>query len=600
MNSKTLRIGELHYHFRRCGVRTVIENLLRGLIAYSSFEQIEFDLISCDAQQATGQDVSHSLQAMAERQGKEVIVNLREMPEVDYQMEPVANRQQFFAEATELANNILESLRLEQHTKENPYVLHVHNANLGKNPRLTLALKLLADRMEEEDLPAWILYQMHDFAEDHRPTNWAALCNCSGEYDRPLAIEMMYPTSARVRWVCINSTDREKLISIGLNPELISVLPNAVDVETFSSPALMIMSDSELEELQLTRRDFAGDLKKRICEYARQRDFTFDPDRRILLAPIKTLRRKNVIESLLLLTALNVDTNCYQLIVTLPAASEADVEYCRAIEDFVRRNHLPVVIGMGEELLASGNQRVIESGEVMRYGLIDLFYLSEAVVTTSIQEGFGYVFHEPWLAGKAVLGRNIPSVTRDFISEGMQLDHLYDHLLVSRSLLSDRWQEVVEAYQQKLTALLKAAGRQPVSDEELYNQINREKTYRLYNQTEPTENFIDWADLPWSLQLTLLQEFIDDPGRFQRVPGTKSQTKPLRDWYRPDIFDIIRQNQAIVKNQHSVAKVVDAFGRLLTERKKRFSSKRESWQGRLSNEAVFALSLEPKHIRLLD
>jgi len=48
MNAKTLRIGQLHYHFQRCGVRTVIENLLRGLIAYSSFVPVEFDLIYCE------------------------------------------------------------------------------------------------------------------------------------------------------------------------------------------------------------------------------------------------------------------------------------------------------------------------------------------------------------------------------------------------------------------------------------------------------------------------------------------------------------------------------------------------------------------------
>lgn len=599
MNAKTLRIGELHYHFRRCGVRTVIENLLRGLIACSSFKQIEFDLISCDAQQPPGREVFHSLKVFAEQQDKEVIINPIEMPELDYQMEPAAHRQQFFAEATELANKILESLQLERHTKENPYVLHVHNSNLGRNPRLTLALKLLADRLEAEDLPAWILYQMHDFAEDHRPANWAALCNCSGKYDRQLAIEMMYPTSSRVRWVCINSTDREKLVSMGLNPDRVSVLPNAVDVETFSSPALMIMSDAQLEELRLTRRDFAGDLKERIREFAHNKDFTFNPNRKILLAPIKTLRRKNVIESLLLLMTLNVENDCYQLLVTLPAASTADVEYCRAIEEFVKRNHLPVVIGMGEELLAGGNQRVIESGEVMRYGLIDLLYLSEAVITTSVQEGFGYVFHEPWLAGKAVLGRNIPSVTRDFIAVGMQLDHLYTHLLLPQSLVSGRWLEVMEAYQQKLRELRKAAGLEMGSEEALYNQINREKTYKLYNQDETAEKFIDWADLPWSLQLSILQEFIDEPLCFARIQWRNNQTKLPRDWYCPNISDIINHNRRIVTNSYGLVKIANTFRELMAEGKKRVGSERESWQGRLSHESVFAFSLEPKNVRLL-
>lgn len=600
MDEKTLRIGQLHYHLRRCGVRTVVENLLRGLIAYSHFDKIELDLISCDAQRSPGQELVRSLHEFAQQQGKKVRIHPIEIPGMDYQMEPAANWRQLFAEATDLTDQIKASMPLERHTQDNPYVLHLHNANLGKNPRLTLALKLLAEQLEGEDLPAWILYQMHDFAEDHRPANWKALCNCSGHYDRQLATEMMYPTSTRVVWACINSADREKLVSIGLDPDSVSVLPNSVDIETFSSPALMDMSDTELEKQHLTSRDFAGDLKERIGEFARQRNFTFAPNRKILLAPIKTLRRKNVIESVLLLTSLNAQNDCYQLVVTLPAASPADIEYCRAIEQFVKHNRLPVVIGMGEELLAGGNGRVLQSGQVKRYALIDVFSLSEAVITTSVQEGFGYVFHEPWLAGKAVLGRNIPNVTCDFIAAGIRLDHLYDHLLLPCSLVADQWQEVVDAYQQKITALRKAAALQAIPDEDLYNQINQDKTYKLYNQNESAEIFIDWADLSWGLQLIVLQKLIDEPTDFQHILRPSCQTNTISNWFQPDISDIIRHNQVVITNQYSVAKVIDTFGRLITEGKKRMGRKSESCQNQLSNEAIFALSLEPRNIRLLD
>ena len=77
------------------------------------------------------------------------------------------------------------------------------------------------------------------------------------------------------------------------------------------------------------------------------------------------------------------------------------------------------------------------------------------------------------------------------------------------------------------------------------------------------------------------------------------KTKPIRDWYQPDISDIIKQNQSVVINKYNIAKVVDTFDRLMTEGKKRGGRKRESWQDKLSHEMVFALSLEPKNIRLL-
>jgi hypothetical protein len=147
--------------------------------------------------------------------------------------------------------------------------------------------------------------------------------------------------------------------------------------------------------------------------------------------------------------------------------------------------------------------------------------------------------------------------------------------------------------------LHQAAGLQTSSDEDLNNQINREKTYRLYNQTEQAEKFIDWADLPWSLQLVLLQEFIGEPTCFSRILCRNYKTKPIINWYWPDISDIIKKNQSIVKNQYSFAKIVDTFGRLMTEEKKRIGIKRESWQGRLSHENVIAFSLAAKNIRLL-
>lgn len=600
MSANVLRIGQLHYHFRRCGVRTVIENLVRGGIAYGPFERVEWDLMSCDAQQEPGRELVRSVQVFAQQQGKEGIVHPIELSELDYQMEPAANREQLFAEAADLANRIAGSMQLDRHTKENPYVLHVHNANLGKNPRLTLALKLLADRLEAQDLPAWILYQMHDFAEDHRPDNWKSLCNVSGTYDRSLAVEIMYPTSSRVLWACINSADREKLISIGLNPDSISILPNSIDVETFSAPPLMSMSETELNKLQLTRRNFAGDLKKRIGEYARQNHFEFDPNRKLLLAPIKTLRRKNVIESVLLLTALNQQRDTYQLVTTLPAASTADLEYSHAIETVVKRNHLPVVMGIGEELLAGINHRVIESGQIKRYALIDLLSLSEAVITTSVQEGFGYVFHEPWLAGKPVLGRNLPHVTRDFIDAGMQLEHLYDHLVLPWTLIQDQWPDIVKAYQKKIITLRNAAGLKPIPEKNLHNQINQNKTYKRYNQNEAEEIFADWADLPWRSQLALLQQVIADPTCFQRILWLNYQTNPTSNWFQPDISDIIKQNQLVITNQYRIAKVIETFGRLITKGNRQIDRKRESWKNRLSNEAVFAVSLEPENIRLLD
>ena len=46
-------------------------------------------------------------------------------------------------------------------------------------------------------------------------------------------------------------------------------------------------------------------------------------------------------------------------------------------------------------------------------------------------------------------------------------------------------------------------------------------------------------------------------------------------------------------------KVVETFSKLVAKGKKAIGRPRESWQGRLSPEVVFSLSLEPRNIRLL-
>jgi hypothetical protein len=64
----------------------------------------------------------------------------------------------------------------------------------------------------------------------------------------------------------------------------------------------------------------------------------------------------------------------------------------------------------------------------------DIMAHSDGVVTTSIREGFGLAFLEPWLRGKAVTGRDLPDITRDFKARGIDLGHFYTHLDVPLDL----------------------------------------------------------------------------------------------------------------------------------------------------------------------
>jgi glycosyltransferase involved in cell wall biosynthesis len=63
-----------------------------------------------------------------------------------------------------------------------------------------------------------------------------------------------------------------------------------------------------------------------------------------------------------------------------------------------------------------------------RYDFSALVGASSSMVTTSITEGFGFTFLEPWTAGKVLRGRRLGSICTDFEGNGLRLDFLYDRL----------------------------------------------------------------------------------------------------------------------------------------------------------------------------
>src|ERR1700690_1196207 len=114
-----VNIAILHYHLRPGGVATVIRNAQRALSG-------KFDV-----------------QVLAD---------------FGYDERPARSRAAFLAESRRLA----ERLRGVD-------VLHTHNVGLGKHPRLTYAIKLLAEQRRIK-----IINQVHDFPEVNRPAQLRA------------------------------------------------------------------------------------------------------------------------------------------------------------------------------------------------------------------------------------------------------------------------------------------------------------------------------------------------------------------------------------------------------------------------------------------
>ena len=128
------------------------------------------------------------------------------------------------------------------------------------------------------------------------------------------------------------------------------------------------------------------------------------------LYPVRAIRRKNIGEAILLSLFFNDRST---LSITLPPNSAEDIESYTGWKRFAKERHLPVEFERG---LHSDFKTSVVS--------------AVSLLTTSITEGFGFSFLEPWLYEKFLWGRKLPAICRDFEQKGILLPHLYSHLLV--------------------------------------------------------------------------------------------------------------------------------------------------------------------------
>lgn len=191
------------------------------------------------------------------------------------------------------------------------------------------------------------------------------------EDGRPLAyFTEAYP--ANCHYGVINQRDYHILLKAGLKPDGLHLLENMVSASTVSPEP---------------------QIKKPIALY-----------------PIRAIRRKNIGEAVLLSRFLK---SGQRVAITLPPNSFPDIKSYEGWKQFVRDHHLKVVFDQG-----------------LRQDFVDLVQSSEFLITTSITEGFGFSFLEPWLYGKLLWGRKLVETCRDFEDNGINLDHLYTVLRV--------------------------------------------------------------------------------------------------------------------------------------------------------------------------
>ena len=311
-------------------------------------------------------------------------------PGFDYDSQPW-DADQNRLRAEQMSKDLLGLLAAHE-LKPDDTVLHWHNHSLGKNTAAPLVINQLAKM-------GWsLLLQVHDFAEDNRPENYLRLISASGATNKYELDQFLYPRSGKIEYTALTDGDTQTLSGIGC------------DASTLFNSVTLPNGDEIDQEAALAKVRSVFDL----------------PDHaKWTLYPVRGIRRKNVGEWLLLTQML--PEGWYSGLTLRPTTPVETASYVR-----------------WEELASTvAPQAVFDAGHHEQLSFADNLSASCMVLSTSVAEGFGMTFLEPWLAGRSVVARRLPGVTSDFEQAGVNLNSFYDSIPIpgSKAWVSECWQE---------------------------------------------------------------------------------------------------------------------------------------------------------------
>jgi hypothetical protein len=366
-----MRLVVFHYHLLPGGVTDVIINSVRA-VAANDADVGEVRLVAGRAE-----NCAHVVRQIGDIG---VPISFDIVDELDY-TDPTEPKEAGEARASHLA-----SLLLERYGGSDA-LWWVHNYHIGKNPAFTLALCRIADLGAA---PRMLLH-VHDFPECARYENLAYLNRVAGRSP--------YPAGASVRYAVINRRDRDLLVGAGIPESRVGLLLNPLPHPDAIPPAAS--GGRPNADGAPADRDR---LVARLADYAADHGQRFHPDGPLLFYPIRTIRRKNVLE-IASIARLVPHAN---LVVTLPGVSEPERPYSDLVRYAYGERRIHGVWGIGRK----------EHEYALTFN--ELAEGADLVVSSSVQEGFGLTFvnalrrRRPLLARRLDVLQGIESLFADY------------------------------------------------------------------------------------------------------------------------------------------------------------------------------------------
>ena len=398
-----------------------------------------------------------------------------------------------------------------------PDIWHIHNHSLGKNLVLPGALSILASKGHH------LLLHVHDFAEDGRPNNYHLMLEKLACGNHLKMFRKLYLWGSHVHYGVINGRDYKFLRMAGVEQDCLHHLPNPV----------RIADNVALEEEVPCR------------------------DRPLWLYPTRAIRRKNIGE-LLLWAALAPDDRIYA--TTLAPLNPKEKPRYEAWRRLAKELGLPVEFEFSRKTEMSFTAQLKQA---------------QGLVTTSIGEGFGLAFLEPWLVGRPVCGRDLPEITTEFRADGIRLSRLYNRLGVPVKWLG-KGRTMDRAWAGYIRSL-KSYGRKPQAD-----------SYERLVKSWLQEGRVGFGILDEELQEVILRRIVAHP---EDAYALSPQELPCLLNSQADV----QVNKDILLNRYSLK----GYGAGLMKTYRKIIASPTSRLDFLDGNILLDLFLEPERLNLL-
>lgn len=409
-----------HYHLLAGGVTDVIRHSLKAFCQDQTFRKIT---LVCGREENTSLIREQMKQLDESSPGISPQLSLTVLPELDYLRQEEQN---------DFSTEKLKKLLMDRFGGTESVWL-IHNYHLGKNWVFTKALVELGKNRQQD-----MIFQIHDFPECGRFNNLKTL---KDNIDVSL-----YPRSGSIRYCVINKRDYDLLLQAGLDSRILHLLENPV------------LKESPLPDKSSDKKSERKKLIEKLSAYA-PADGIFHKEGELWLYPVRSIRRKNILEGGLIVKMMEKQVN---LVVTLPGISSQEKTYSDITESAYEEGLIPGYWSTG---LLPKDSGVSYQGMIRN---------SDLIFSSSIQEGFGYMYLNAILWNKPLIARYL-----DIMGGFLPLFEYYPHHFYNSVRIPGKksLKESVQKEYQKRFSEIQPVLPAPLKEsltEELYQFLGRE------------------------------------------------------------------------------------------------------------------------------